>query len=629
MRPKGTATKRHKIHKGIVLCILCLFVANFSLFAAEGDSTGNAPSALTPDLELLSRGKPVFPRIWHAYRPIPLPPIDRENGPKVSRYIKEGKLALSLSEFMQLVVENNQTLQAARYNYLIAQVDLLRARSGQAARGVPTSPLPAAMFAGAIGAGVGNISNVGNQGTGGTTITGQARQVFGGPRGIADPTLSINTSWDHVSAPLNSIRVSGVSTVVTDSAVLQTRFQQQLPFGTSYSVSYNMQRQVTTQARILFNPAYTSFFSLDLYQPLMNGSGRAITKRFENVAQNNRRALYLAFVGDLSTSLQGAAGIYLDFLASRERQRVAEQALTLAETIHRSTQQRIEVGTMAPSDLTTAELQVATARRDLIIAQTNTQLLEVRLKSLITKAIGPDTAGIPLEPTQKLEEIEETPFDPLDVLITRRVPNNPGVRRAEITLENDRIAEAYTRSALRPTLSVFGQLNAYSLGAGASPMFRQMFRYTYPEYGVVFQLSFSIRNRAAQADNLRARLEVQRQEVVVEQTKANVANNIRTQVANAAQSRPQVEAAHRAVVTSQEIADAEQVRWNLGFSTLDNVFQKQVDLVRAQATEIQVRVNYAKAIIAQESAVGQLQENHGIVFEDALRGTLWKGPAVK
>src|SRR6266487_2033261 len=103
-RGRTNETKRNKIHKGIVLCILCLFVANFSLFAAEGDSTGNAPSALTPDLELLSRGKPVFPRIWHAYRPIPLPPIDRENGPKVSRYIKEGKLALSLSEFMQLVV---------------------------------------------------------------------------------------------------------------------------------------------------------------------------------------------------------------------------------------------------------------------------------------------------------------------------------------------------------------------------------------------------------------------------------------------------------------------------------------------------------------------------------------------
>src|SRR5207253_4239883 len=96
---------------------------------------------------------------------------------------------------------------------------------------------------------------------------------------------------------------------------------------------------------------------------------------------------------------------------SRERQRVAERALTLAETILQSTRQRIEVGTMAPSDLITAELQVATARRDLIIAQTNTQLLEVRLKSLMTKAIGSDTASIPFEPTQKLEEIEETPLD--------------------------------------------------------------------------------------------------------------------------------------------------------------------------------------------------------------------------
>src|SRR5438093_12042483 len=406
----------------ILVGILSFFVANVSVFAQEEPASAEkAPATPSPELQLLSRGRSVFPTIWNAYRPIPLRPLDFSNGPEVSSYIEEGKLALSLSEFLHLVVENNPALEAGRYNYMISQVDLLRARSGQAARGVPGAPLPAGLFAGAIGAGVGNISNVGNQGTGGTAISGQARQVFIGQRGIADPTLSINTSWDHVSVPLNSTRVSGVSTVVTDSAVLQTRFQQQLPFGTSYSVSYNMQRQLTTQARILFNPAYTSFFSLDLYQPLMNGSGRAITNRFENVAQNNRRALYLAFVGDLSTSLQGAAGVYLDFLASRERQRVAEQALTLAETIHRSTQQRIEVGTMAPSDLITAELQVATARRDLIIAQTTSQLLEVRLKSLITKAIGPDTAGIPFEPTQKLEEIEETPFDPLDVLITRRV----------------------------------------------------------------------------------------------------------------------------------------------------------------------------------------------------------------
>jgi len=73
-------------------------------------------------------------------------------------------------------------------------------------------------------------------------------------------------------------------------------------------------------------------------------------------------------------------------------------------------------------------------------------------------------------------------------------------------------------------------------------------------------------------------------------------------------------------VTSSDIASGKSL---IGSSMMRmSVYQKQVDLVRAKAAEIQVRVNYAKAVIAQEQATGQLQENHGIVFEDALRGTL-------
>ena len=67
----------------------------------------------------------------------------------------------------------------------------------------------------------------------------------------------------------------------------------------------------------------------------------------------------------------------------------------------------------------------------------------------------------------------------------------------------------------------------------------------------------------------------------------------------------------------------------MGISTLDNVNQRQVDLARAQAAEIQLRASYAKTVIAQESAVGTLLENHGIDYEEALRGSLWKGPTVK
>src|SRR5262249_55394923 len=209
-----------------------VFVANFPLFAAEPQSTGSERSTSPLELELLSRGRPIFPLVWKAFQPTPLPTVNSSNGPRVFSYIHEGKLTLSLTEFLQLVVENNLTLQSARYNYLIAQVDLLRARSGQAARGVPSVPIPGALFAGAIGAGLGNTANVSTAGTGGTSISGSARQVFSGPRGSSDPTLSINMSWDRVVNPLNSLRVAGTSTVAIPSAVLQTRWQQQLPFGT-------------------------------------------------------------------------------------------------------------------------------------------------------------------------------------------------------------------------------------------------------------------------------------------------------------------------------------------------------------------------------------------------------------
>src|SRR2546422_5715504 len=609
------------------LGFVCFFVAGFSA-PLVAQPASNAPAAGPPDLELLSRGKPVFPAMWNAYRPIPLPPVDSSNGPKVSRYVQQRRLSLSLSEFLQLVVENNLAVQAARYNYLIAQVDLLRARSGQAARGVPSAPLPGALFAGAIGAGVGNISNVSNGGTGRTAIFASTRQGVGGPRGIFDPTLSINMSWDRVVDPLNSTRVAGTYNVAIQSSVLQTRLQQELPFGTSYAISFNVQRQTTTQAYIRYNPAYTSFFSLDVYHPLLNGTGRAFTQRFVAGAANDRRIVHEAFHGELCNALTTAANTYLDFVALREKQRVAERALALAETINKTTQERIELGKLAASDLITAESQVATTRRDLIVAQTNTQLQEVRVKSLITKMIGPDIAAVPVEPTDALERMIERPIPPLDEVL-RQAMHKPSIRRAELAVENERIAETFTRSALRPTLSVYGQANTYTLAPGTTDVFRQMFRYAYPEYGLGFSLTFSIKNRAAQADNLRARLERQRGEVILEQTKANVGIDVRTAVANLTQSRSQVEAAHRAVAASQETADAEQDRWTLGISTLDNLYQKQVDLMRAQATEIQLRVNYAKAVIARDSAVGILLENHGIDYEDALRGSLWKGPTVK
>jgi Outer membrane efflux protein len=422
--------------------------------------SAQAPPPL--DLASLGQGPAALPLIWAPYRPMPLPPVDLRNGSLLEQRIGEGPMRLSLHDFLQLVVENDLDLQAARYDVAIAQVDLLRAQSGQAARGTALAPLPDALFAGAIGAGVSSTAGLSSGGTGGAAITTQGKLVAFGPRGNFDPTLSLNLSYDHLVNPLNTARVAGLDAVTVPTTVLLTRFQQQLPYGTSYSISVNLQRQASTQQGLLFNPALTSFVALQVYQPLLNGFGLALTQRFVTLADNNRKIVREAFHALLDARLSAAANAYWDLVASRAYLRVAEQAVAAAQQQDDEDRQRVRVGVMAPIDVLSADAQLA---------------------SDISTQVQSATVGV-------------------------------------------------TRD------------------------------------------------------------------------------------------RAQVQAAQRAVSVSRQVFEAEQKKLGYLISTPYRVTLAQRDLIAAQVADIQARVDYARALVAHQMAVGDFLERHGIVADDARRGRL-------
>jgi outer membrane protein TolC len=262
----------------------------------------------------------------------------------------------------------------------------------------------------------------------------------------------------------------------------------------------------------------------------------------------------------------------------------------------------------------------------LIIAQTNVQLQEVKLKAMMTKVIGPEIAAIPLEPLDTLEGTMGVQVPPVDEAL-KSVMRKPPVRQAQISLENHQLAEAFTRNNLRPSFNLIGQVSTNSLAPGIGGVFGQTVRYNYPEFAIGFSLNFTVKNRAAQADNVRARLERQQAEVVLDQAKANMTLSIRTSITNLTPSRSQVEAAQRATASGQETADAEQERWNIGVSTIDRVYQTRVDLVRAQLAEIQSRLNYAKSLMAAESAAGTFLDVNNLSMDGGIKGSLWNGPS--
>ncbi len=98
-----------------------------------------------------------FPNILSPYKQQPTPPPDLTNSKSLSEMIRDGKIELSLQRLAAVVIENNLSLAVDRYNNYFAQADLLRTKSGQAARGVDSAGavIPDALFSSAIGAGVG------------------------------------------------------------------------------------------------------------------------------------------------------------------------------------------------------------------------------------------------------------------------------------------------------------------------------------------------------------------------------------------------------------------------------------------------------------------------------------------
>jgi hypothetical protein len=72
------------------------------------------------------------------YRPSEAPPLDLTNSPRLESLIHDGKLYISLHDAIALSIENNLDIAYFRYNFPIAQTDILRTKAGSPANGVNT-----------------------------------------------------------------------------------------------------------------------------------------------------------------------------------------------------------------------------------------------------------------------------------------------------------------------------------------------------------------------------------------------------------------------------------------------------------------------------------------------------------
>jgi outer membrane protein TolC len=558
-----------------------------------------------------------FPRVYKPYVVKKVPDVELENSALLTQLSWGGKLPLSISQLKTAVSENNLDILSSNNGALYSETDMLRVKGGGAPRGGAGVQIPSSLFAGAIGAGVGGFGGLGGFGGAGG-ITGGARQVSGFTRGSYDPTLAIGFSMDRTNSPLNSIVVSGLPEVTTASTALQTRYSQAFSTGASISIGFNNMRQSSTQQFLRFNPSFVSQFSISITQQLLSGFGRAVGRRFLEVAENEKKVMKEVVRLQVNTTLAQAKNLYWDLVAAQENARVAEESLAVAQRLYEDNQKREEIGTASGLDVITAESEIASRQRDLVSTQTTVQMREADLKNAISKNVTSLLDSVQIVPTDRLPDPQDSDIPKLSEAQATAVRNRPEITQAEVNLQTQDIAIRYEKDLLKPTLLVFANfnssglygnqlLNGVALPGGLSQAFRQVRSWSYPEYAFGFSFNINLRNRAAQADDIRAKLEKQQSETNLQHTRNNIMLEVRKAIIGLVQAKAQVEAARNAAKLSRETLAAEEVRLLEGVSIPYDVIRRQRDYSSAQFAEIQARANYAKALVERDRAMGILE----------------------
>ena len=656
-----------------------------ALWAQDASSVPSAPSAQVQaqtaapsksqpfDVKEYSKPRSHFPDPIAPYTPRHVELPNLANTPRIDQLMHDGKLYISMNDAVALALENNLDIAIARYNLNIADTDVWRTKAGAGILGVPLG-----IVQNTPGSGVGGLGGQVGSGPGGTSVAaggaaagvgGLVGSTFGlGPNITSfDPILTGTLQVDHNSI-LPSSTFSPASPVNTTTGNFS--YQQGFQWGTNLAVGFNNQRQTIGDAPFNpLSPQLNSGFNFRLTQHLLQGFGFAPNTRFIRIAKNNREISDVAFRLQITATVDQIENMYWDLVYAYENVRVQKEQLAFAQKTFSDNQKQVEIGTLAPIEVVRAQSTVASDQQTLTLALTNLELQQLLMKNALSRTLlDPVLADAEVIPTSTMELPAQEAVVPTQDLVNDALSHRPELAEARINLTNTDISNKAIRSALLPTVDLFAYYGGAGLGGSQNPAnlcanqppaeqaagfcagpnaayggqtlipiapttgyggtLNQLVNSTAPDKGAGISINIPLRNRAAQATQVRSEFEYRQAQLRIQQ----IENQVRIEVRNAQfgvqQNRASVASAQAAVDLARQSLDAEQKKYALGASTSTLVLQNQAAMTQAEVTLVSAKAAYEKAEVELDRAIGLLLEHADIQIAEAERGEVTHTPNI-
>jgi outer membrane protein len=453
------------------------------------------------------------------------------------------------------------------------------------------------------------------------------------------PTLSLSASSRKTeNAAYSYLDSPGDSTVNKTQNYTFMTANQTLPTGGTLRLDFTGNRTTTNQRGITIDPRFGSTLSFSLTQPLLRNFGPKISRREILVAKNNLGVSEENLRNQLMNTVYSVESAYWNLVYSIENMDVRQQSLQLAKDLLEKNQRSVEVGTLAPMEVLSAQAEVATREADLIQAETQIKSSEDALRLLlnISEAESLNIASImPKDkPTYVPREVN------LEEALAAAIQNRPDLEISRIGLETDKLNLSYARNQVLPDLNLSASYSSpgidgtriyyigspldgnidYTVPGGMTGALKQSFKFTYPNWNLGLTLSLPLSNFFGRANLAQSKLNLRQTMLEIENQKEQVYIEIRNAVRTVEANYKRILAYTTARQLAEQKLAAEEEKRRVGMSTNYMVLSYQRDLANARISELNAIISYNVSLASLERSMGTNLKSRNINLTDYAIG---------
>ncbi|MFQ5766549.1 MAG: TolC family protein, partial [Acidobacteriota bacterium] len=441
----------------------------------------------------------------------------------------------------------------------------------------------------------------------------------------------------------SSNTLQGAAVLKSDNRNASVVYTDPFALGGTLQVSVSSNRQQTNSRFNLLNPRYDSRFTVNYTQSLLRNFGYDVNRAGIRIARRNTQISESQFRQTVLDVLAQVEKAYWDLKFAAEDLKVKEHSLQLSHQTLEENRIRVDVGTMAPIDVTTAEAEVASRQEAVLLARNAMDNARDQLLLNLNQPRSSALWVLPVRPVDEPDFDADLKID-LEQAIADAMEHRPDLEQVRLAMENDRDEVTRAKSQMRWDLTGTAQYGRTGLSGDAASVtvpdpvnpglfitipaqdesvfdsLKEFYSQEFDNWLASIQLVIPLGNKQAKANYISTRVQQEQRGKTLENATLAAIIQVRTAARSVANTIERVKAARVSVRLQREKLEAENKRYENGMTTTFTLFQIQDDLVQAERQVILAQVDYSKALADLEAAKGTLAEARGVHLADLLTG---------